>query len=174
MKGLILCFHVTELFCSFMDASRRLKAPGSEMKESLLLSVARVLDFVLITHPCFLRALQRGSGDICTHSGSYYKRKNSELRKLESLLWPASMPIFFSRWRYSLYILRLQVNLFFAPGGDTGTDLVYPPLGYWSQRGWACDKMLCEKSRPRCGRSQALSCMHICLSSIGSGDMWTD
>lgn len=145
MKGLILCFHVTELFCSFIDSSRRLKAPGSEMKDSLLLSVARVLDFVLITHPCFPRALQRGSGDICTHSGLYYKRKNSELRKLESLLWPASMPtFFFSRWRYSLYILRLQVNLFFAPEGDTGTDLALGVLlaegvGMWQDALWAVE-----------------------------------
>lgn len=48
MKALILCFHVNKLFCGFMDASRRLKTPRSEMKDSLLLSVARVLNFVLV------------------------------------------------------------------------------------------------------------------------------
>lgn len=48
VKALILCFHVNKLFCSFMDASRKLKTSGSEMKDSLSLSVARVVNFVLV------------------------------------------------------------------------------------------------------------------------------
>lgn len=84
VKDLILCFHVNKLFCSFMDASRRLKTPRSEMKDSLLLSVARVLNFVSASDSQgHCREGQVRSAHIVGH---IIREKNSELRKLESFI----------------------------------------------------------------------------------------
>lgn len=155
MKALILCFHVNKLFCGFMDASRRLKTPRSEMKDSLLLSVARVLNFVLVPDS---QGHQRGSDEICTHSGSYYKKKKKPLNLGNlSLLWPTSMPAHCSRWRHYLSFPRL-IQTCSLLQRELVEQMVFIRPRVLPAQGWMGMMRQDAPLRPECGGSQALCC----------------
>lgn len=94
LKGLrfLPYLQATSLACHrFMDAGRKHKTAGTEMKDSLLLkaiAVARVSVFLYWfprTSPH--RAIQRGPDDTCAHRGLHYRRGALSCLTLNCLWW---------------------------------------------------------------------------------------
>lgn len=130
-----------------MGAGRRHKSSGSEMKDNLLLSVARVSHFVLVLWALVPKGTCKDgrSDDICIRNGLWYTGIILNVGNSALLEWLAGMPTICARWTLFSKAASKPV---LCSGGRCWNRWYSPTLGgCWQRWVGGCDVRRCSVSR---------------------------